>query len=110
MHVRGLIPVAFAGLIALTTLGSCTSLEQRTRFPIATSSTHMAWETPPFGTVTPAGIRYGGVAENEDYLLSRAAGVQAELIFINALGFDSAIRYDGGELGKTHTHLGHQPA
>lgn len=89
--------VAFAGLVALA---GCASLAQRALFPIARGSTHLVWETPPFNAVTPAGIRYGGVAENEDYMLFRAGATQAELVFINALGFGSAIRYPGGGLHK----------
>jgi len=87
---RALCAIALAGIMS-----GCAPVERHALFPVPRSSTHVVWAAAPFAAVTPAGVRYGGVGQNQDYLLYRAHGMQAELVFINALGFQRAIRYRG---------------
>ena len=102
MGTGGFASGVLAALIAASTLAGCATLEQHTLISIPENSTRLSWQAPPFADVTPAGIRYSGVDENEDYLLFRAQGMQSELVFINALPAMSAtinlIEYNGGDL------------
>lgn len=91
-----------AAVIAASTLTGCATLERHTLITIPENSTHLSWQAAPFADVAPAGIRYSGIDENEDYLLYRAHGMQSELVFINALPAMSAtinlIEYNGRDL------------
>lgn len=102
MRIGRFAPGALAGVIAASMLGGCATLAQRTLIPIAQDSTHLSWHAPPFASVQPAGIRYSGIDQDEDYLLYRARGMQSELVFINAQPAMSAtfslIEYDGKAL------------
>ncbi|HYW77666.1 MAG TPA: hypothetical protein VFA48_13780 [Gammaproteobacteria bacterium] len=91
-------------VVAASMLTGCATLEQRTLISIPEGSTHLSWQAAPFTDVAPAGIRYSGVDENEDYLLYRAHGMQSELVFINAIPAMSAtinlIEYNGKDLRR----------
>lgn len=102
MRIGRFAPSALAGIIAASMLGGCATLEQRTLIPIPQNATHLTWHAAPFAHVSPAGIRYSGIDQNEDYLLYRARGMQSEMVFINAQPAMSAtfslIEYDGKDL------------
>lgn len=102
MGIRRFASGALAAAIAASTLSACATLKQRTLIPIPRDSAHLSWQAAPFSGSVPAGIRYSGIDQNEDYLLFRAQGLQSELVFVEALPAMSAtfslIRYGGRDL------------
>ncbi len=92
-------PAWRSGTVVLLTilLGGCAWLQARSLSPVPPERTHIIVRlSAPLAIA--GGERYEGPDQRQDYLLMRGAAGQAELIYVDALGYRAALRYRGGRL------------
>jgi|GEM_PF-5554811 len=88
-----------AALVLTLVLGGCAWLQARMLSPVPADRPHlMVGSSAPLHVV--GGQRYTGPSQRQDYLLLRGDAGQAELIYIDATGYNAGIRYHGDRLRR----------